>query len=120
MKIDWKFDYDNVHDSLYIYGGKCGEKLKGSLDIGNFIIDLTASNRVSGLEILDFKEVLKNLGVQNPEEIARNIQSAQLKAVSKIDSIVVYYLIECKGAKIGSSVAVALEEGKKIKLGDKM
>lgn len=114
MKTDWKFDYDSENDSLYIYGGKGSEKLKGSLDVGNFIIDITQSNRVSGLEILDFKEVLKNLGAANPDEIARNIQAAQIKAVNKGDSIVIYYLIEYKGTKIGSSVAVAVGQRQNI------
>ncbi len=113
MTTDYKFDYDEANDTLFIYR-KSEHKVKGSLDVGNFIIDITHDNIVSGLEILDTSEVMENLGIKNPKEILRNIKNAQLRIVFKKDSIVVYYVLlaklKNKEERIGASIAVPVSK----------
>ena len=111
MKTATNYDYDEDNDILYIYKkSEHGSKVKGSLDVGNFIIDLTHDNNVSGLEVLDFSEVLKNFGIKKPKEVLQNIQRVQIRAVYTKSSIVIYYVISYKlknkEEKIGASVAV--------------
>ena len=50
-------DYDFDNDILFISDGK---KVKASLDIGDFILDVNHDNLISGIEIMDASE---NLGI---------------------------------------------------------
>ena len=111
MKTNYNYDYDEENDILYIYRQpKNNSRIKGSLDVANFVIDINYDNNVSGLEILDSSEVLKNIGIKEPREVLQNIQKVQINAVRHKDSIVVNYTIlskvHDKQEKIGASVAV--------------
>ncbi len=48
-------DYDEQNDILYISDG---EKVKASIDIGDFILDVSHTNYISGIEIIDASEHL--------------------------------------------------------------
>lgn len=50
-------DYDEENDILFISNG---ENIKFSLDIGDFILDVSQDNLICGIEIMDASE---NLGV---------------------------------------------------------
>jgi len=50
-------DYDDENDIFFISNG---EKVKASLDIGDFVLDMNHNNLICGLEIMDASE---NLGV---------------------------------------------------------
>ena len=84
------FDYDQQNDSLFAYKKA---KIKGSIDIGYFIIDISTQGKVVGVEILDVSEVLKNLGISDPKEFLDNIKRAGFRAVYQHDSIIIYFMI---------------------------
>ena len=48
-------DYDSDNDILFISDG---EKVKASLDIGDFVLDVSHTNLISGIEIMDASERL--------------------------------------------------------------
>ncbi len=59
MNEKFVFDYDDEADSLFI---KLKEaKIKGGVDIGDFIIDFTPEGRIAGLEILNLSSNVPNL-----------------------------------------------------------
>lgn len=97
------FNYDSINDSLFIYKKS---KVKGSIDIGDIIIDISIDGKVIGLEILNASELLKNLGLKNPKEILKNIKFVKLRATYKRDSIIIFYCIASKSKTISSSVAI--------------
>ncbi len=48
------FDYDDESDSIFIKMKDA--KIKGSVDIGDYIIDFTPDGKIAGLEILNLSE----------------------------------------------------------------
>jgi len=100
------FDYDSENDSLFIYKKS---KIKGSVDIGDIIVDMSIDGKVVGIEMLNVSDMLKNLGLKNPKEILNTIKSVSIRAVYKQDSIMVYYSIASKAREVSSSVALPVQ-----------
>lgn len=106
MKGETFFDYDPENDSLFIYKKS---KIKGSMDIGDIIVDISIDGKVIGIEMLNANEMLKNLGIKSPKEVLNNIKSVSIRAVYKADSIIVYYSIISKAREVSSSIAVPVQ-----------
>jgi uncharacterized protein YuzE len=106
MKGETFFDYDAENDSLFIYKKS---KIKGSVDIGDIIVDISIDGKVIGIEMLNASEMLKNLGIKGPKEILNNIKSVSIRAIYKTDSITVYYSIISKAKEVSSSIAVPVQ-----------
>jgi uncharacterized protein YuzE len=106
MKGETFFDYDAENDSLFIYKKS---KIKGSVDIGDIIVDISIDGKVIGIEMLNASEMLKNLGIKSPKEILNNIKSVSIRAIYKTDSITVYYSIISKAKEVSSSIAVPVQ-----------
>jgi uncharacterized protein YuzE len=100
------FDYDQENDSLFAYKKA---KIKGSIDIGYFIIDISTQGKVVGIEILDISKVLKNLGIFNTKKFLDNIKKAGFRAVYQNDSIMIYFMISSKSKEVSSSIAIPVK-----------
>jgi uncharacterized protein YuzE len=80
-------DYDMKNDSLYIYTK--GKKYKGSLDLGDIIIDFSEDGSPKGIEILDAskkfkipKYDLKNIvSFKSLIEITKDVIKIEMKIV---------------------------------------
>ncbi|MDD9953296.1 MAG: DUF2283 domain-containing protein [Candidatus Woesearchaeota archaeon] len=57
MLRNFKFDYDMENDSLFLYRAKS----KGSVQLGDFILDYNAKKELVGIEILHAAKILKKL-----------------------------------------------------------
>ena len=53
------FDYDELTDSLFISRKKEGEKVQGSAEIGNLILDFTNEGRIAGAELSGISNLMK-------------------------------------------------------------
>ncbi|MBC8500588.1 MAG: DUF2283 domain-containing protein [Nanoarchaeota archaeon] len=73
-KVNTKIIYDKEEDILYLSKGR---KVRASIDIGDFIIDIDHKSFVSGIEILNAS---KNL----------NLKEKQLKELRKASMVVTY------------------------------
>jgi len=60
------FDYDEVSDSLIISRKKDNEKVQGSAEIGNLILDFTSDGKIVNVEFQNISEYLKMMNV-NPQ-----------------------------------------------------
>lgn len=96
------FDYDRENDSLFIFKK---DTVRGSIDVGNYVVDFTHEGNVAGIEIMNASEVLKNLSVENPEEFLEKIRQVSFKSVQKRDSVVIYFAIS-SSTQISSSIAI--------------
>ena len=105
MKTQILFDYDPDNDSLFIYRKA---KIKGSIDIGDLIVDMSLDGKVAGIEMLNAIDALKNMGIKAPKDVLKSIKSAGIRAVYKQDSIMIYYSIISKAREVSSSVAVPI------------
>lgn len=77
MVKEAKIDYDEEYDILYVYSG---EKAKDSLEIDNFVIDISADNKVVGVEIFDASNILSKLsGFDIKRENLSNILNARMQ-----------------------------------------
>lgn len=106
MKGETFFDYDPENDSLFIYKKS---KIKGSVDVGDIIIDMSVDGKVKGIELLNASSLLRNIGVKAPKSMLKNIKSVKVWAVYKPDSIMVYYSIVSGKREVSSSVAVPVQ-----------
>lgn len=88
-----KFAYDNITDSILIFGRKANEKIKGSAKIGNLILDITTEGKIVGMEIRKATEFFNTIGVEkSPEEI----NTANLSVEYKSDGLVIFLQLKFK------------------------
>ena len=81
-------DYDVENDIFFISDG---EKVKASLDIGDFVLDVNHENLICGIEIMDASE---NLGVS--KEVLGNIQNMKMSVTYKTNHVYVLLMITFK------------------------
>ena len=100
-------DYDSENDIFFISNG---EKVKSSLDIGDFILDVSHNNLVCGIEIMDASE---NLGIN--KEILRNIKSIKMSVTYKTNHVYVLLMIAFKKAdkEVNIPIPLTLDLGHK-------
>ena len=78
-------DYDSENDILFISNG---EKVKASIDIGDFVLDINHNNLVCGIEIMDASE---NLGVS--KEVLKNIKNMKMSITYRTSHVYVLLMI---------------------------
>ena len=81
-------DYDGENDILFISNG---DKVKASLDIGDFVLDINHENLVCGIEVMDASE---NLGIN--KDILNGIKSIKMSVTYKTNYVYVLLMISFK------------------------
>lgn len=81
-------DYDSDNDILFMSDG---EKVKSSLDIGDFVLDVSHDNLICGIEVMDASE---NLGVS--KEFLDNIQNIKMSVTYKTNYVYVLLMMTFK------------------------
>jgi uncharacterized protein YuzE len=101
-------DYDSENDILFISNG---ERVKASLDIGDFILDVSHTNLIGGIEIMDASE---NLGIN--KEVLKNIKSMRMSVAYKTNHVNVLLMIVFKkeGKEVNVPIPLTLDLGHKI------
>jgi len=101
-------DYDADNDILSISNG---EKVKASLDIGDFVLDVSHKNLISGIEIMDASE---NLGIS--KEVLKDIQSIKMAVTYKTNNVYVLLMIVFKkeGREVNIPIPLTLDLGHKV------
>ena len=93
-------DYDSENDIFFISDG---EKVKASLDIGDFILDVSHNDLICGIEIMDASE---NLGISR--EILKNIKSIKMSVTYKTNHVYVLLMIVFKKGDIEVNIPIPL------------
>lgn len=83
-----KIDYDEEYDIFWINNG---QKVKASIDVGDFILDVNSNNFICGLEIMDASE---NLGIS--KENLKSIKSINLSVNYKTDYVYLLLMMSFK------------------------
>jgi len=91
-------DYDEDNDILFISNG---EKVKSSLDIGDFVLDVNYDNFICGIEIMDASE---NIGIK--KDILKNVKSMKMSVTYKTNHV--YVLLEVIFKKRGKEVNIPI------------
>ena len=101
-------DYDFDNDIFFISNGK---KVKASLDIGDFILDIDYNNFICGIEVMDASE---NLGVVKNN--LKNIQGIKMSVTYKTNHAYVLLILSFKKEDKEVNIQIPLT----INLGHKM
>lgn len=100
-------DYDSDNDVLFVSDG---EKVKASLDIGDFVLDVSHENLICGIEIMDASE---NLGIG--KKILEHIQSMKMSVTYKTNHVYVLLVIAFKEGdkEVNMPIPLTLDLGHK-------
>ena len=103
-------DYDFEND---IFSIKDGEIVKASIDIGDFILDVSHKNLICGLEIMDASE---NLGISKKD--LKNIQGIKMSVNYKTNHVYVLLMMtfKQKEKEINVPIPLTLDLGHKTPL----
>ena len=100
-------DYDSDNDIFFISDG---EKVKSSIDIGDFVLDVNHNNLICGIEIMDASE---NLGID--KEILKNVKSMKMSVTYKTNHAYVLLMIIFKkeDKEVNITIPLTLDLGHK-------
>lgn len=101
-------DYDADNDIFFISNG---EKVKASLDIGDFVLDVSHNNLICGIEVMDASD---NLGIS--KEVLKDIQSINMSVNYKTNHVYVLLMIVFKkdGKEVNVPIPLTLDLGHKV------
>ncbi len=101
-------DYDSDNDIFFISNG---EKVKASLDIGDFVLDVNHKNFICGIEIMSASE---NLGID--KDVLKNIQNIKMSITYKTNHVYVLLLMifKKKGKEVNIPIPLTLNLGHKV------
>lgn len=102
-----RIDYDFEND---IFSVSNGDKVKASLDIGDFVLDVNHKNFICGLEIMDASE---NLGI--PKSVLKNIKNMKMSVTYRTNHVYVLLVIvfKSKGKEVNVPIPLTLDLGHK-------
>lgn len=101
-------DYDMDNDILFLSNG---EKVKSSLDVGDFILDVSSDNFICGIEIMDASE---NLGIA--KEFLNQVQNIKMSVTYKTNHVFVLLMMTFKreGQIVNIPIPLTLDLGHKV------
>lgn len=97
-------DYDSEEDILFI---SRDEPIKNSIDVGNYILDVTHKNLISSIEIIDASE---NLGIEKNK--LKEINKIKMCINYKTNNVYILLSLSFKNKEVNVSVPLNLSLGK--------
>lgn len=103
-----EMDYDYVSDIFFINNG---EKVKASIDIGDFVLDVNHNNLICGIEVMDASE---NMGIS--KDFLKNIKNIRMSVNYNTNHVYILLVInfQKKGKEVNMSIPLTLNLGHKI------
>jgi len=100
-------DYDFENDIFFISDGS---KVRSSLDIGDFVLDVNGDNLINGIEIMDAS---KNLGIS--KEIFKKVKNIKMSVNYKANNVYVLLIItfQKENKEINMPIPLSLSLGHK-------
>ena len=84
--------YDDFSDRLMISCKKASDKIIGSVQILNIILDFTANNKIANIELKKASDYLKSLRI-NPD-ILKNLTNAEIVFRQCRDGYLIYFILQ--------------------------
>ena len=100
-------DYDAENDIFFLSDGG---RVKASLDIGDFILDVSNANLICGLEIMDASE---NLGIG--KDVLKKIKSMKMSITYKTNHVYILLMIifDKEGKEVNVPIPLTINLGHK-------
>ena len=86
------FDYDEISDSLIISRKQSDDKVQGSAEIGNLIIDFTSSGKIVNVEFQKISQFLEMMKI-NPK-ILNELTEASLIVQKQKDAVSLFAILK--------------------------
>ncbi|MAE42987.1 hypothetical protein CMO93_04395 [Candidatus Woesearchaeota archaeon] len=102
-KVNTKIDYDKEEDTLFLSKGR---KVKASIDIGDFIIDVDMNGFITGIEILNASENLKL-----SEKQLASLQEASMVVTYKPNYVIIYLVMKFKEKEKDLTIPLTVDLG---------
>jgi len=101
-------DYDSANDILFISNG---EKVKASLDIGDFVLDVSHENLICGIEVMGASE---KLGID--KKFLEQIQNIKMSVTYRTNYVYVLLMMVFKqeGKETNVQIPLTLDLGHKV------
>jgi len=101
-------DYDSEND---IFSINNGEKIRASIDIGDFILDVSHNNLICGIEVMDASE---NLGIS--KEFLKSVKNIRMSINYNTDHAYILLVMAFKkqGKEVNMSIPLTLNLGHKV------
>jgi len=98
-------DYDKENDDLFVY--RKNGKVKGSIDIGDFIVDLSHEGKVIGIEIMNASANIASLtNFKITKNALSNIKKARLAVRYKPDAMYIYTSFFLANKELGAMIPI--------------
>lgn len=98
-----KIDYDQEEDILFLSSER---KIKSSIDIGDFIVDIDMKGFVAGIEILNASENLKI-----PEDKLKELKKASMSVTYKPNYVYISLIMQFKDQEKDITIPLTLDLG---------
>ena len=99
-------DYDFDNDIFFISDGG---KVKASLDVGDFVLDVNHDNMISGIEVQDASE---NFGIS--KDVLENIKSIKMSISYKTNNVYVLLMISFGEKDVNVQIPLTLDLGHRV------
>lgn len=95
----FKFSYDKKNDDLFLFNPK--SKSKGSVELGDFVLDFNNKKELVGIQIMNASKLLKDIVAENMSTIKQvlnnlNACKVDVKPKGNILIIKIYLLSQLK------------------------
>ncbi len=106
-----KFDYDEENDLLFLY--KEREKSKGSVEIGNIVLDFNNKGDIVAIEFLEASQLLSAIaGLKIEKSSLNEIVSVEFELDRKTNPSLLKLFLGLKGVEIKQALTIPLVEEK--------
>lgn len=108
MTRKFEFSYDKENDDLFLF--KPGGKSKGSIEFGNFVIDLDYQFNVVGVQILDATDFLAEASFTprgDIEQVLNELNECKVSSI-QIRNMVIFKILLISKRKKETSVVIPL------------
>jgi len=102
-KVNTKMIYDEEEDILFLSKQR---KVKASIDIGDFVIDVGMDGFITGIEILNASE---NLNI--PSKMLKELQHASMSVTYKPNYVYISLIMQFKNKEKDVSIPLTVDLG---------
>lgn len=86
----FEFSYDKDNDDLFLYSPK--SKSKGSVELGDFILDFNSKKQLVGIQLMHATELIKDLigeNISTLKNLLKNLKSCKVEIKPKNNLLII-------------------------------
>lgn len=103
---NFKHSYDEKEDDLFLYNSN--SKSKGSIEIGDLIIDFNSKKEIVAIQILNASQFIKDFSTKNIKlkEILNNLTSVKINIINKKNLMLIKLFLTSNNKEINPIISI--------------